>query len=106
VCHPEPMANPEARWWEVRRAQNLSASIYTCPLCGERLPALSEHLLITPEGDSSRRRHAHTECVTEARRLGQLPTRDEWQANVPRPTRAWKSWLTRLRDQVQRRADS
>lgn len=87
----------EARWWEIRRAQNLSASVYTCPLCGERLPALSEHLLITPEGVSSRRRHAHVECVGEARRLGRLPTRDEWQDGGPPPPPFWKRWLARLR---------
>ena len=94
------MANPEARWWEVRRAQNLSASIYTCPLCGERLPALSEHLLITPEGDSSRRRHAHTDCVTEALRLGRLSTRDEWQATRPQPKSVWQRCLARLRNRI------
>lgn len=86
-----------ARWWEIRRAQNLSASVYTCPLCGERLPALSEHMLITPEGDSSRRRHAHNECVGETRRLGRLPTRDEWEADGPRSPPLWKRWLHRLR---------
>lgn len=94
------MAESEARWWEIRPAQNLSASVYTCPLCGERLPALTEHLLITPEGDGSRRRHAHTGCVTQARSLGRLPTRDEWQAGLPDEPPAWKRWLARLRDRI------
>jgi hypothetical protein len=68
-----------ARWWTVRRAQNRKPATYRCPLCGGHLPALSEHVLLTPEGDSARRRHAHTECALAARRRGRLPTRDEWQ---------------------------
>src|SRR5437660_12871551 len=71
---------PAAKWWAVRRAQNRKPATYTCPLCGRYLPALSEHALIAPEGDASRRRHAHTECVVAARRAGRLPTRDEWRA--------------------------
>ena len=43
-----------------RRAQNRKPATYRCPLCGRHLPALSEHMLIVPEGDASRRRHAHT----------------------------------------------
>ena len=70
------MADP--RWWAVRRAQNLKPSTYRCPLCGRHLPALSEHMLLFPEGDRSRRRHAHTQCVLRARRSGRLPTRGEW----------------------------
>jgi hypothetical protein len=71
---------PAAKWWTVRRAQNRKPATYTCPLCGRYLPALGEHVLIAPEGDSSRRRHAHTDCVIAARRTGRLPTRDEWRA--------------------------
>jgi hypothetical protein len=41
---------------------------------------MSEHVLISPEGDASRRRHAHTACAIEARRAGRLPTKDEWKA--------------------------
>ena len=74
----------EPRWWTVRPAQNLDAKTYRCPLCGQRLPSLSEHVLIAPEGDTARRRHAHTECVLAARRAGRLPTRDEWRATLPR----------------------
>ena len=70
---------PPARWWEMRRAQNLKPSTYRCPLCGDRLPALAEHMLIWPEGDRARRRHAHTACVLRARGEGRLPTRDEWR---------------------------
>jgi hypothetical protein len=40
---------------------------------------MSEHVLIAPEGNSERRRHAHTECVLAARREGRLPGYDEWK---------------------------
>jgi hypothetical protein len=81
----------------MRRAQNRKPATYRCPLCGGFLPALSEHLLIAPEGDASRRRHAHTNCVLSARRAGRLPTRDEWLASSPRPTPPWRRLLRRLR---------
>jgi len=77
-----------ARWWTARLAQNRKPATYRCPLCGELLPALSGHMLLFPEDDHSRRRHAHTECVMRARREGRLPTRDEWAATQPsRPSR-------------------
>lgn len=49
---------------------------------------MSEHVLIAPEDDRSKRRHAHMECVRKARAAGQLPTRDEWRAaeRGPRPS--------------------
>jgi hypothetical protein len=72
-----------ARWWNVRPAQNRKPATYVCPLCGRYLPALSEHMLLVPEGDSTGRRHAHTECVIAARRAGRLPTRDEWLRTQP-----------------------
>lgn len=58
-------------------------STYVCPLCGRHLHAMSDHMLIAPEGDGERRRHAHTACVLAARTAGRLPTRDEWQADQP-----------------------
>jgi hypothetical protein len=67
------------RFWEVRSAQNLKATSYVCPLCDELLHAMSEHMLLVPEGDASRRRHAHSDCVLGARRQGLLPSREEWQ---------------------------
>jgi hypothetical protein len=76
-----------APWWTIRRAQNRKPATYTCPFCGRFLPALSEHVLIAPEGDTSRRRHAHTECALAARKAGRLPTRDEWRATQPRAER-------------------
>ena len=77
----------------MRRAQNRKPATYRCPLCGRYLPSLSEHILIAPEGDTSRRRHAHTACVLRARRAGRLPTRDEWRASMPRPPSRWRRLL-------------
>ncbi|HEU4706591.1 MAG TPA: hypothetical protein VFS64_05360 [Solirubrobacterales bacterium] len=63
----------------MRPAQNLKPATYRCPICGKHLPALSEHVLIWPEDDKSRRRHAHTECVLRARKAGRLPSAEEWR---------------------------
>ena len=60
-------------------AQNLKAASYVCPLCDGMLHATSEHALIAPEGDVSKRRHAHLECVVAARKRGELPTEDEFK---------------------------
>jgi hypothetical protein len=75
---------PAPRWWTIRRAQNRKPATYRCPFCGNRLPALSEHVLIMPEGDPSGRRHAHTACALAARKAGRLPSRDEWRKTQPR----------------------
>ena len=83
---------PKPRWWSARRAQNLKPATYRCPLCGRHLPAISDHMLLSPEGDRTRRRHAHTECVLAARRAGRLPTRDEWLKTQPRD--GYRSRLT------------
>ena len=72
-----------ARWWTVRFAQNRKPSTYRCPLCGRQLHALSPHVLLAPEGDTSRRRHAHAECVEAARRAGRLTSYDEWKRTQP-----------------------
>ena len=77
---------PQAPWWTVRRAANRKPATYRCPFCGHHLPALSEHMLIAPEGDTRRRRHAHTECVLAARKRGELLLRDEWRHAQPRPS--------------------
>ena len=87
----------QASWWSVRRAQNRKPATYRCPLCGGFLPALSEHFLIAPEGDASRRRHAHTKCVLEARKAGRLPSRDEWAKDQPRRPGPWRRLVDRLR---------
>jgi hypothetical protein len=73
-----------AAWWSVRSAQNLKPASYRCPLCGYRLHAMSPHVLIAPEGDTRRRRHAHAECVQAAREQGRLPSYDEWRKTEPR----------------------
>ena len=89
----------EPRWYELRPAQNRKPATYRCPLCGRHLPAFSEHVLLFPEGDHSRRRHAHSECVMRARSAGRLATRGEWQALQPRaPGR-----LSRIIDRIRRR---
>lgn len=87
---------PAAAWWTVRRARNRKPVTYRCPLCGRYLPALVDHMLIAPEGDTLRRRHAHTECVLAARRRGQLVLRDEWLRTQPRPPSLWRRLLKRL----------
>jgi hypothetical protein len=45
---------------------------------------MSEHVLISPEGDRSRRRHAHTDCVARARAAGTFQTLDDWRAGQRR----------------------
>ena len=73
-----------AAWWSVRFAQNRKPASYRCPLCGYQLHAMSPHVLIAPEGDTSRRRHAHAECVASARAAGRMPSHDEWRKTQPR----------------------
>jgi len=85
-----------ARWWYLRRAQNRKPATYRCPLCGNYLPALSEHMLLVPEGRSEGRRHAHTECVIAARRAGTLPTREEWRRAQPKPPSIWQRARARI----------
>jgi hypothetical protein len=85
----------QADWWAVRRAGNRKPSTYRCPLCGQQLHAMTEHVLIAPEGDASRRRHAHTECVLAARRDGRIVLREEWLATRPRQPSRWRRLLSR-----------
>jgi hypothetical protein len=73
----------DARWYAVRPAANRKPSTYRCPLCGGLLPALSAHMLVVPEGQPARRRHAHTRCVVQAREAGRLPLRED--VDPPRP---------------------
>jgi hypothetical protein len=72
-----------ARWYSIRPASNRKPATYRCPLCGGHLPALSEHMLVAPEGDGSRRRHAHAACVVSARKAGRLPLREEVEPRGP-----------------------
>ena len=39
-------------------------------------------MLVLPEGDADRRRHAHTACAIQARERGLLPSRGEWLATL------------------------
>jgi hypothetical protein len=73
----------QARWYAVRRAGNRKPATYRCPLCGGLLPALSDHVLLLPEADASRRRHAHVKCVVQARRDGHLPLPEEIEPRRP-----------------------
>ncbi len=82
------MSLPPASWWEVRPAQNLKPATYRCPLCDRQLPALSAHMLLMPDGDARRRRHAHTPCVLRARAAGKLPLREDRAPAKPR----WRWW--------------
>jgi len=86
----------QAPWWSVRPARNRKPVTYRCPLCHRPLPALRDHMLIVPEDDPARRRHAHTECVLRARREGRLPSRAEWQRTQPRSPSKWRAALARL----------
>jgi hypothetical protein len=79
----------------MRPAQNRKPATYRCPLCGNFLPALSVHVLIAPEGDAGKRRHAHSNCVMRARKAGRLPTREDWQSTQPRPPSLWRRLLGR-----------
>ena len=92
---PGPLAS---RWYSMRRAQSTKPATYRCPLCGRRLPALSEHMLLFPEGQAQGRRHAHTACVLAARRDGRLLTREEFARTQPRPP----SLLARIRARLAR----
>ena len=74
----------KADWWTIRRAQNRKPATYRCPFCNKYLASMSEHVLIAPEGDTGRRRHAHTQCAAAARKAGRLPSRDEWLKTQPR----------------------
>lgn len=85
---------PPADWYSLRRAVNSKPSTYRCPFCGQHLLALTEHVLVAPEGDTTRRRHAHTECTLKARAAGTLPSQEEWkrtQPKAPGPLARWRS---------------
>ncbi len=54
-------------------------------------------MLIAPEGDTRRRRHAHTNCVRAARSRGELPLKDEWERTQPRAPSLLARLLERAR---------
>jgi hypothetical protein len=84
------------RWWAIRPAFNRKPVSYRCPICGERLPSFSHHMLLLPEGDPTRRRHAHTACVLAARRRGALPLREEVEPAAAGSLRRIALFLRRL----------
>jgi hypothetical protein len=73
----------DARWYTIRPAHSNKPATYRCPLCGAMLPAMSEHMLVFPDGDPARRRHAHAACVMRARQAGRLPLREEVEPRPP-----------------------
>jgi hypothetical protein len=48
---------------------------------------MSDHVVIAPENDAARRRHAHTECIVAARKAGTFKTYDDWREQQPRSSR-------------------
>jgi hypothetical protein len=56
---------------------------------------MSEHVLIAPENDAERRRHAHTECVLAARKSGSFKTYDDWRETQPRRRFLLRRYLRR-----------
>jgi hypothetical protein len=84
------MAKAEpARWWTIKHASSRRPATYTCPFCRRQLHAMSAHVVIAPEGDVSRRRHAHVECVRRAK----LPSYDDWRKTQPRDPSWWRRLL-------------
>ena len=78
MTNPSPSGDPsKPRYWTMRRAHSTRPATYRCPFCGELLHAMSEHVVIAPEGDVGRRRHAHLECVRREREAGRLPLADD-----------------------------
>lgn len=85
-----------ARWWEIRPAESRQAKTYTCPFCHGLFLAMEPNVLLSPEGDRQRRRHAHTACVARERQAGRLLTELEWKrANRP-PRSERRPWWRRM----------
>ena len=90
LAHHEQV--PDApRWWTVRPAQNLKPATSAARSVTSTLSALSEHVLVKPEGDDRRRRHAHTACVLSERKAGRLPLREEVEPPRPGVIARWRS---------------
>ena len=78
-----------AEWYSIRPVRSHAPKTYRCPLCGLQLHAMSDHILIAPEGDTTRRRHAHLEGVAAANLPGRPagPGLRERLARLLRPER-------------------
>src|SRR3954471_16829616 len=78
MTNASPSGDPsKPRYWTMRRAHSTRPATYRCPFCGELLHAMSEHVVIAPEGNVERRRHAHTECVGAERAAGRFRLYDD-----------------------------
>lgn len=93
MAKSKPQFTRDAAWFSIRRATNRKAATYRCPFCGNYLLATTEHVLVIPDGDPSRRRHAHTACAAAARRAGRLPTRREWAQTQPAKPTPWRRFV-------------
>jgi hypothetical protein len=80
----------------MRPAQGNQPKTYTCPFCHRRLLAMNPNTLLFPEGDRSRRRHAHTACVAAERKAGRLLTKAEWKRAQRAREGAKRGWWRRL----------
>lgn len=89
------MADP-VRWWDIRPAQSGQPKTYTCPICHGRFLAMVPNVLLSPEGDRERRRHAHVECVARQRQAGKLLTKGEWERNRRETRGPRRPWWARL----------
>ena len=73
-CHPGRMARSRQRdGGPCAGRRTASRRPTAAPCAGATCPALSEHMLIVPEGDSARRRHAHTELRAGRAQAGAAP---------------------------------
>jgi hypothetical protein len=89
------MAN-RVLWWETRPAQSHEPKTYVCPFCHRQLLAMNPNTLVFPEGDRSRRRHAHTACVAAERRAGRFLSKSEWQRSQTAGAGGMRAWWRRL----------
>jgi len=92
MTDPSPSSKPsKPRYWTLRRARSRRPATYRCPFCGGLLHAMSEHVVIAPEGDVDKRRHAHLECVQRERAAGRFPLYDDVKSGERR------GWIDLLR---------
>ena len=63
-----PCRRLHADWWTIRRRARTPSRQHRCPLCGYRLHAMSPHVLIAPEGDTTAAARTRRVCRRRARR--------------------------------------
>ena len=86
----------QARWWAIGPVRSRKPATYRCPLCGLRLHAMSDHVLIWRRATATGAATLHRECVLAAREAGRLPLESEWRATLPRPPSLWRRLLGRV----------